>query len=98
MDFSKHYKTYLILPAILSLLSLVAILGWGLKPGIDLVGGSLMQVTYPRNRPDTPVVENALKHLQFGEVRVQAAGENDYIIRMPALSAPERDAAESALG
>ncbi len=43
---TKNLTYFLILPAALSVVALVAIALWGLKPGIDLAGGSILQVSY----------------------------------------------------
>ena len=73
MQFSKRYTQFLILPAALSLLALVAILLWGLKPGIDLAGGSLVQISFPNGRPDIAQVESMVAKLNVGQSRVQPA-------------------------
>jgi preprotein translocase subunit SecF len=47
----KNLKYFFILPAVLTVLARLALFAWGLKPGIDLAGGSLLQVTYPAGPP-----------------------------------------------
>jgi len=96
--FAKYYKQILILPAALSLAALAALLVWGLKPGMDLAGGSLLQVSYPSGASTVQAVQAALQPLSLGEVRVQATGENGYIIRMRDISVTEKAAVETALG
>ena len=49
MQIAKNLKYFFILPGILSALALFALLAWGLKPGIDLSGGALLQVSYRRS-------------------------------------------------
>ena len=98
MQFSKHYKQFLLLPATLSLLSLLAILVWGLKPGIDLAGGSLLQISYPAGRPPVTQVEQLISALHLGDTRVQTAGSNDFLIRMPAITNVQKDQLETVLG
>ena len=71
---------------------------WGLKPGIDLSGGSLLQVTSPEGRPTPQQVQTAVTPLSFGDMRVQPAGENGYILRQRNLSNDEKNALEQALG
>lgn len=105
MQFSKHYKRFLLLPAVLSLLSLTALLLWGLHPGIDLAGGSLLQVSYTDSRPTTTQVEQIVSQFRLGDVRVQPAstqggpaGTTDFIIRMPAITDQQKLQIETALG
>ena len=70
---------------------------WGLRPGIDLAGGSLLQVSYT-TLPTVADVQAAAAPLNLGEVRVQSTGTNGYIIRTRALSNDEKNSLESALG
>ena len=90
MNISKNLKYFFILPGILSIAAVIALAAWGLKPGIDLSGGSLLQVTYTE-RPSVDRVHAIAKPLDIGEVRVQPANTNSYIIRTRALSNDEHN-------
>ncbi len=92
MDISKNLKYFFILPVLLSILSVAALGMWGLRPGIDLSGGSLLEVRYPAGRPPIEMVRTAVSSLGLGEVRVQPAGESDFILRQRDLTEPERQA------
>jgi preprotein translocase subunit SecF len=63
---------------------------WGLKPGIDLIGGSLLQVSYPDGRPQIEEVHTEVAKLNFGEIRVQPSNEKDYILRQKELNPTEK--------
>jgi len=94
-----RYKTYfLLVPAVISLLAIAALGVWGLKPGIDLTGGSLLQVTYASTTPTVAQVEAAAAPLNLGEVRAQPTGTSGFILRTRALTNDEKNALESALG
>lgn len=97
MDFTRNLKYFFILPAVLTILSLAALASWGLKPGIDLAGGSLMQVTYLAGRPAPEAVRTAVESLGLGEVRVQPSGTEGYILRQRDLSVEERTVLSGAL-
>lgn len=86
---TKNFKYFLLLPALLTVLSLAALFAWGLKPGIDLAGGSLMQVVYTAERSEQAAVRDAVQELGLGEVLVQPTGERGYILRQRDLSEPE---------
>ncbi len=90
MNLSKNLKYFFILPVVLSILSLAAIGLWGLKPGIDLSGGSLLEVSYPAGRPSVEMVHERIATLGLGEVRIQPAGKFNYILRQRDLTEPER--------
>lgn len=94
---ARYQNYFFILPGIFSILAVVAIVTWGLKPGIDLAGGSLVQVTYPDGRPSVEDVRSVVAPLEYGQVFVQPTGEHDYIVRGRALSPEEKNALISAL-
>ncbi len=89
MDITKNLGYFFILPAALSIAAVIALALWGLKPGIDLAGGSLLEVAYPAGRPSVEMVREQVGALGLGEVRVQPAGEFNYILRQRMLSEPE---------
>lgn len=99
----KHEKRLLLVPAVLSLLAVIMLLLWGLKPGIDLTGGSLLQVSYQTTSlPSIVQVQNAVApvaaSLNLGEVRVQPTGTNGYTLTERALTNSEKNALEQTLG
>lgn len=88
---------FFILPVVLSALAVLAILFWGLKPGIDLAGGSFLQVTYTNARPPASEVHAVASKLNFGEVRIQPTGTNGYILRQRDLTTQEKNQLEAVL-
>jgi preprotein translocase subunit SecF len=98
MDISKNLKYFFILPVLLSLASGAALFVWGLKPGIDLAGGSLLQVSYTGSVPSVEQVRSAVAPLNLGEVRVQPTGANAFILRQKDLTNDEKNTLEGALG
>lgn len=96
-NFTKHTRTFLMIPAVISLLAIFALGLWGLHAGIDLAGGSLLQVTYPEGRPEVTEVHRVVAELHYGEVRVQPTGADAYIFRARTLTSDEKIAFESAL-
>ncbi len=86
------------MPAILSAFAIFAIFTWGLKPGIDLAGGSLLQVTYTDARPPVEQIQQLAEKLNLGEVRIQPSGTQSYILRQRDLSQTEKNQLETVLG
>jgi preprotein translocase subunit SecF len=72
---------------ILIAISVVSLLIWGLKPGLDFTGGSQLVLSFSSARP-TPaqVVDVAKPIVGAGETTAQPLGDQDVSIRMPALS------------
>lgn len=93
----KFKYLFFILPVVASVLSIIAIVVWGLRPGIDLRGGSLLEVSFPGGRPDVSLVQEKLTPLELGEVRIQPAGEGEYMLRQRALSQVEKERVDAAL-
>ncbi len=90
MKITKNLAYFFILPAVVSVIAIAALALWGLKPGIDLAGGSLLEVAYPAGRPSIEMVRTATAQLGLGEVRVQPAGEFGYILRQRDLNDTEK--------
>jgi preprotein translocase subunit SecF len=99
---TRYQNYFFILPGVLSAFAIVAIFTFGLKPGIDLEGGSLLHVSYQNGRPSAEDVRAAIapldESMHLGQVLVQPSGENDYLLRERALSPQEKDAVLNALG
>lgn len=98
MNITRNKKYFFILPALLLVLSGGALFKWGLHAGIDLAGGSLLEVVYPETRPEVEKVRGAVAPLDFGEVRVQPSGDHEYILRQRDLSPEEKDKVMKKLG
>ena len=98
MNISKNLKYFFILPGVLSLAAVIVLGMWGLRPGIDLSGGSLMQVTYATVPPPVAEIEQVVAPLKLGEVRIQPIGATGYIIRSRALANDEHNQIIAILG
>lgn len=98
MNLFTHKPAYLlIVPGVISLFAIAALLFWGLKPGIDLTGGSMLQVSYTSSVPSTAQVQSAVGGVGIGEVRVQPTGTDGYILNARALTNDEKNSLEAAL-
>ena len=96
-NFSKTSRSFLVIPAVISILAVGALALWGLKPGIDLVGGSLLQISFPSGRPTVAQIQPIVSELDLGEVRVQPTGANGYIFRARTLTQEEKVKLETGL-
>jgi len=97
MNLKKYQNYFFILPIASVIISLVAVAVWGLQIGIDLKGGSLLQVSYGEGRPELPALQEKVDALGYGEVRIQPSGEKDYILRQRDLSPQEKEALDETL-
>ena len=96
-QFERYERIFFGVPLLMMVLSLSAIATWGLKPGIDLAGGSMLQVTIDE-RPSVEAVQDAVAELSYGEIRVQQANDKDFILRQRVLTNDEKDALMKAIG
>ncbi|MDO8443605.1 MAG: protein translocase subunit SecF [Candidatus Azambacteria bacterium] len=69
-------KLYYTISIIFVVASIAALFLWGLEFGIDFKGGSILEVSYPNNRPETEKIIEALKPLNLSDLRVSSVGGN----------------------
>lgn len=73
---------------------------WGLKPGIDFTGGTLIEVSYPAGRPDQSLVSERLSTIDpSASVRASAVagGQEKFIVRMKPIEQEQKGAVFAAL-
>ncbi len=97
MHIIKNRNWYYLLPAVLVVLSIFSVLIFGLKGGVDLTGGSLLEVSYQGNRPSHEAVSASIGRLALGEVRIQETGDNGYLVRMRDITNDQKNAALAAM-
>lgn len=73
--------------------SIAVLVIFGLKPGIDFTGGTLLQIAFMEERPSNAEVQNALSPLELGNIIVQPTGEKDITIRTRFLTEEEHQRA-----
>lgn len=73
---------WLTISTVMFVISLVFLFIWGLKPGIDFTGGSLMEVSFKGQPPQVEEISTALDELKIdGGVKIQPAGTTNFIFR-----------------
>ena len=80
VNFLKYKKVYFIFSGILMAVSIVCLFVFGLNPGIDFTGGSILEVNF-EVRPDNLAIQEKIKDLNLGEVIIQPTGEKGVILR-----------------
>ncbi len=77
-----HMRIWLTVSGILVVVSLIFLSIWGLKPGIDFTGGSLLEVRFQETIPSQNDFKSVLDELNLdGGVIVQATEGNGYLIK-----------------
>jgi preprotein translocase subunit SecF len=85
----RNRKITYIFSGVLVAVSFFALLMWGLKPGIDFAGGSLLEIEYKDTRPEINQLQKAVDELGLGNVMLQPAGEKELIIRLKDITQEE---------
>lgn len=73
-------KLWLSISGVLMTISVIILATWGLKPGIDFTGGSLLELRLQGERLSSAEVSDAVKSLDLGSLSVQPA-DNSVILR-----------------
>jgi preprotein translocase subunit SecF len=80
-NFTKYSIFYYIFSGILIVAAIVSISMFGLKFGIEFVGGSNMQVDFQKSTPSNEAIQNALKNFNLGEITIQPTGSTGEILQ-----------------
>lgn len=97
-NFIKYRKIYFIFSGILILASLVFILIFGLKPGIDFTGGSILEIEYMTERPSNQEIREILKDLNLGDFSIQPTEQRGSILKMKDIDEETHQKIIQALG
>ena len=85
-----YRKLFYSISSILVIASFVALIVWGLKPGIDFSGGSIIEIAYNAGaRPDVSAVTTGLIAVD-PTVSVRLSGDTDFVVRMKDLSQADK--------
>jgi len=82
INFTKYRKIYFIFSGLLIIAAIASLIVFGLKPGIDFTGGSILELEYSGDRPQNSEILNQLNDLDLGTVYVQPTGEKGVILKM----------------
>lgn len=73
-------KLWYLISAILIVPGIIALFLWGLRPGIDFRGGTLMEVKFSQN-VSAEQVKNGLYDLNLSNLTVQATSQGTYLVK-----------------
>jgi len=81
INFTKYSTIYYIISGVLIIGAVVSLSMFGLKFGIEFVGGTNMQIEFNGSRPSNEAVGDALKSFNLGQITVQPTGEKGAILQ-----------------
>lgn len=85
IPFLKYKRIYYIFSGLLVIGSLIVILNFGLKFGIDFTGGSILEIDFEQ-RPENSVIIEKIKDLNLGEVTVQPIGDKGVVLKLKEIN------------
>ena len=86
----RHKKIIFLITAFYLAMAVFALSTWGLNLSIDFTGGSILEISFPDNRPEKIVIEEAVSRVVESGFIVNSLGENSFSIRTPYLEEEER--------
>ncbi|MDI6602748.1 MAG: protein translocase subunit SecF [Patescibacteria group bacterium] len=98
INFLKYRKIYFIFSGILILGSIICLVTFGLKPGIDFTGGSILELEYKTERPANLEIQEKLADLNLGEFYIQPTDERTVVLRMRDITEETRQEILKKLG
>lgn len=99
MDIVANRKIFYAVSGCLFLASIVFVLVFGLRFGIDFTGGSILEVAFSGvPRPSVEELNSRVAPLNLGDVRLQPTGDNGLIVRLRHISEPEHQSLLRAFG
>ncbi len=81
IPFIKYSKLLLVVSGIIVVVSIFFLFKWGLKPGIDFTGGSLMELSFSEKVPKSEEISAIFSDNNLKDVVPQKSGEKSYIVR-----------------
>jgi len=94
----NHRKIFYGISVVMVAISLFSILNWGVKFGIDFVGGSILEVEYTETKTQKDTVIDDINSLSLDkEFSVRETGESGYIIRSTTITDSEKNQILSAI-
>jgi len=81
MNVIRYKHLFLGFSGVLVIVSIAALVLWGLRPGIDFTGGSFMEAEFSGARPAAEEIRAALEPLDIGTIILQPTGNAGVILR-----------------
>ena len=86
MDIIGKSKIWFVFSGMLCTLSIIFLIIWGLKPGIDFTGGSLLRVEFTEQKLSNDQIREVFSDTeQWGSVTSQEVGNKEFIVRLKTL-------------
>jgi len=85
INFTKYSVVYYIISGILIIATIVSLSMFGLKFGIEFVGGSNMELQFTQTRPTNEAIQTALDSFDLGEIIIKPKGANEAVMQFKGI-------------
>ncbi len=89
IPFIKYSKVWFAVSIATAVACFAALGVWGLKYGIDFTGGSLVELSFEKNRPSVEQMQHSFESVGIKDAVVQKSGDDTFIVRSRFLGESE---------
>ena len=86
MNFMRFRYLYFLLSALILVPGMISLVLFGLKPSIDFVGGSLLELRFEENQSTVADYQKTIEEAGFEVYSIQSSGEKEFLIRMKPIT------------
>jgi len=97
MNFMKFKWLYFLLSALILVPGVISLVLFGLKPSIDFVGGSLLELKFEENQSLVADYQKTIEEAGFEVYSIQSSGEKEFLIRMKPITKDDVSLIKAAL-
>lgn len=96
MDWLHYRKIYFAVSTALMLVGIFSLMKWGLKLGVDFKGGAIVEYSFEKSISEEEV-SRKIEEIGLNLSSIQNTGENQYLLRLAAISPEEKEKLKDAL-
>lgn len=100
MNFMRFKWFYFLISGLFLIPGIISLILFGLRPSIDFVGGSLLELKFQEAEVDSQArerIENLIRERDFEVYSVQSSGEKEFLIRMKPINKDEVETIKAVL-
>jgi preprotein translocase subunit SecF len=97
MNFMKFKWLYFLISALVLVPGMISLFLFGLKPSIDFVGGSLLELRFEENQSPVTDYQKTIEESGFEVYSIQSSGEKEFLVRMKPISKDDVSTMKAAL-
>ncbi len=89
ISFVSKRNYFFLISIVFVAVSIVSLIMYGLKPGIDFTGGTLVELKFTHERPTLSEIQEIVPESTYGSSIIQSVGDMGYLLRLRFISEEE---------